>query len=615
MKIVRKLLVLTAIFVLSLTAIVDTSQGEAAVKGKDKNKVVPGIEVFLKNHLQWVKGKRVGLITNPTGVDSSLRSDIDLLNDHPNVELTALFGPEHGIRGDQPAGKYIESYVDDRTGLPVYSLYGSTWKPTEEMLEDVDVLLFDIQDIGSNVYTYIYTLGFAMEAAAEFDKELIVLDRPNTTGGVQVEGPLRDEETVSFMGRFLLPIRHGMTVGELASMWNHEYSLGVNLKVAKMKGWKRDMTYEETGLPFVPPSPNIPSTESAFLYAGTELLDDTSLSMGLGTTKPFELAGAPWIDGHELADELNSRLIKGVTFRPSYYTPMFGKYKGELNGGVQIYINDKQKVNLIELGLHLLDAMKDQNPEKFTIDPAFDSLFGDKRVAPMLMKDANVKEITDLWKKELNKWTKEVRNNYLLYGPYPKGSKPYQPSAVLGILPLDLNLAPGETEEIAVHGFDSKGDKLTIPENKLKWKVSGEIGNIRKGIFYAEAAGTGRIEAGYGKLLAQRNVTVDYTKIKNIRYGVNDGYTRLVIDLSRNTKSDIEVRGNQMTIKIPMANADESYPPAGVIEVSGSPVVSKIEYEITGNQLQAIVQLKKESLIFDTPYFSNRLVIDIKHEQ
>lgn len=615
MKVIRKALVLSAIFVLSLTAIADTSQGEATVKGKGKNKVVPGIEVFLENHLQWVKDKRVGLITNPTGVDSSLRSDIDLLNDHPDVELTALFGPEHGIRGDQPAGKYIESYVDDRTGLPVYSLYGPTWKPTEEMLKDVDVLLFDIQDIGSNVYTYIYTLGFAMEAAAEFDKELIVLDRPNPTGGVRVEGPLRDEETVSFMGRFLLPIRHGMTIGELASMWNHEYSLGVNLKVAKMKGWKRDMTYEQTGLPFVLPSPNIPSRESAFLYAGTELLDDTSLSMGLGTTKPFELAGAPWINGHELADELNSRLIKGVTFRPSYYTPMFGKYKGELNGGVQVHINDEKEVNLIELGLHLLDAMKDQNPEKFTIDSAFDSLFGDKRVAPMLLEDATVKEITDMWKKELNKWTKEVRNNYLLYGPYPKGTKPYKPSAILGILPLDMNLAPGESEEMTVHGFDSKGNRLNITENKLKWKVNGEIGNIRNGIFYAEAAGTGSIQAGYGKLLAQRKALVEYTIIKNIRYGVNEGYTRLVIDLNRNTKSDIEVQGNRMTITIPFANVDGNYPPKGVIEVSGSPAVSQIDYKISDNQLQAIVELKTESLTFDTPYFSNRLVVDIKHEQ
>lgn len=236
MKNIKSFITVVAFMLVTTSLITISSAEENNNVTKKKSRVTPGIEIFLEDHIDWVKDKKVGLITNPTGVDRNLVSDIDLLYNHSEVNLTALFGPEHGIRGDQEAGEYVDSYVDEKTGLPVYSLYGPTWKPTEEMLENVDVLLFDIQDIGSNVYTYIYTLGFAMEAAAEFDKELIVLDRPNPIGGEKVEGPLRSESTVSFMGRFLLPVRHGMTVGELATMWNHEYSMGVNLKVAKMKG-------------------------------------------------------------------------------------------------------------------------------------------------------------------------------------------------------------------------------------------------------------------------------------------------------------------------------------------------------------------------------------------
>src|SRR5699024_4305428 len=382
-----KLMMMILIFVFDLTSsqIISSANDINDNKGNNGNqKVTPGIEVLLNKKLKWLKNKRVGLITNPTGVASNLESNIDLLYDHPEVNLTALYGPEHGIRGNREAGEYVESYIDEKTGLPVYSLYGPTWKPTEEMLEDVDVLLFDIQDIGSNVYTYIYTLGFAMEAAAEQDKELIVLDRPNPVSGTKVEGPVRSEDAVSFMGRYMLPVRHGMTVGELAYMWNQEYSLGTSLRVVEMDNWERDMHFEDTGLPWVMTSPNIPTEDSANLYAGTELLDDTSLSTGLGTTRPFEIVGAPWIDADALANEMNDRELEGVIFRATHFTPMFGEYEGELNGGVQVHLVDASQVDLVKLGLNLVDAMRAQDPDKFEMSSSYTNLIGSEEAAEMV---------------------------------------------------------------------------------------------------------------------------------------------------------------------------------------------------------------------------------------
>lgn len=590
-------------------------QPAAAKKGGDqpKGKVVPGIEVFLDKHLDWVEGKRVGLITNPTGINRQLESDADLLYEHPDVNLTALFGPEHGIRGDQPAGEYVESYIDEKTGLPVYSLYGPTWKPTAEMLENVDVLLFDIQDIGSNVYTYIYTLGFAMEAAAQYDKELIILDRPNAIGGDRVEGPVRSPETVSFMGRFLLPVRHGMTVGELATMWNHEYSLGVDLKVAKMKGWKRTMHYEDTGLPWVQTSPNIPTTSTANLYAGTELLDNTSASTGLGTTRPFELVGAPWIDGEALADELNGRNIQGVRFRAAYFTPQFSKYEGELVAGVQVHIDDAHEINLVALGMHLVDAMRDQDPEKFEIYSSYGELIGDPEVRSMLLADRPVEDIIQSWQEDLNHWKKNVRNQYLMYGPYPKQAHPYKKQAVLGILPLNLEVAPGEETELAVHGVDENGNALDISGEEVEWRVEGNIGTVENGALIPANPGKGRVMATFNGLTASREVTVAANTVSNIRYGIHSSFTRIVFDLNKNTDYDIREEEGQLIVRIPYANTGGELEESGTIEINHSPVVSGIQYQLEDDTFVAAFQLKSESVEYETPFFSNRIVVDVMH--
>ncbi|MBM7601921.1 uncharacterized protein YbbC (DUF1343 family) [Virgibacillus halotolerans] len=581
--------------------------------GKSNEKVIPGIEVFLEKHVDWVKDKRVGLITNPTGVDREMQSDINLLFNNSNVNLTALFGPEHGIRGDREAGEYVESYVDEQTGLPVYSLYGPTWQPTEEMLEDVDVLLFDIQDIGSNVYTYIYTLGFAMEAAAQYDKELIVLDRPNAAGGDKVEGPVRDPGTVSFMGRFLLPVRHGMTVGELATMWNHEYSLGIGLKVAQMSGWERTMHYEDTGLPWVQPSPNIPTPTSADLYAGTELVEDTNLTTGLGTTKPFELLGAPWIDADVLAAELNSRDIAGLRFRPAHFTPEFSKYKGELVSGVQVHIDDSHEIDLVALGLHLIDAMRDQDPENFSIDASYGQLIGDPDVRKMIVDGRPVDEIMESWQEELEAWKNNVRNKYLLYPPYPDDGEPYEKQSVLGILPLDVETSPGEEIDLTVHGVDEQGVKLDVDQNEVKWQVEGGIGIVENGMFIPDKQGEGKLTASYNGLSTERKVTVDQNIINNIRHAAHSNYTRVVFDLNKNTDYEIGETKGKLILKVPHTLKGDELEESGVVNIQNSPVVSKNDYRFEAEAFIAEIQLKEESVAFETPSFSDRIVIDVMH--
>lgn len=581
------------------TAATEQSTIEPAVK--------PGIEVFLEEHLDWIKDKRVGLVTNPTGINSDMKSDINLLHNHGDVNLTALFGPEHGIRGDRGAGEYIESYIDEQTGLPVYSLYGPTWHPSEDMLEDVDVLLYDMQDIGSNVYTYIYTLGFIMESAAEYGKEVIVLDRPNAIGGDRVEGPLRDADTVTYMGRYLLPVRHGMTAGELATMWNHEHGLGISLKVAQMDGWERTMQHEDTGLPWVFPSPNIPTPTSADLYTGTELVKESNASVGLGTTKPFELLGAPWLDGVALAEDLNSRDIPGVQFRSAAFTPQFDRFQGELVTGIQVHVTDAQAIDLVELTLNIMDAMRDQAPDDFVLGPT--NRFGDKSVQELFNDDVSIPDIMASWEDELAEWVHHLRNNYLMYGPYPDHAEPYESQPVLGILPLDLDVAPGEETQLTVHGVDADGQSLDIDDSAVTWDVSDGIGDVVDGAFVAGESGVGSITTTYDGIKVERKVNIAENIVEDIRYGVHPSYTRMVIDLNRDTDYEIENEGETVKVSIPYAQSGNDLDSEGTIIISNSPVVSAAHYEVTNDAFLITFDLKAEATI-ETPSFSDRIVID-----
>ncbi|TKH14464.1 DUF1343 domain-containing protein [Peribacillus simplex] len=393
-----------------------SSKSVTAVKEKKKQKVSPGIEVLLKEEKNVLSGKKVGLITNPTGIDSKLTSIVDLLHDDPDINLTALFGPEHGVRGDAQAGASVEYYIDEKTGLPVYSLYGKTKKPTPEMLKDVEVLVFDIQDVGTRYYTYIYTMAYAMEAAKENDIPFIVLDRPNPQGGESVDGPVLEPEFSSFVGLYPIPLKHGMTVGELANLFNKEFNIGADLKVIKMKGWKRDMDYDDTGLPFVLPSPNMPAVSTTFVYPATGLIEGTNVSEGRGTTKPFELIGAPYINSDELAGKLNELRLPGVKFRAASFTPTFSKHAGKLSHGVEIYITDREEFKAVPTGLHIIKTIQDLYPGDFEFLPAknFNLLIGNGWVMSRIEEGSSVNEIMKEYQVKQDAF-KKVRKNYLLY--------------------------------------------------------------------------------------------------------------------------------------------------------------------------------------------------------
>ncbi len=411
----KRILFIILIVMLALT-VIPAAKDISAHKDKKKNTVSPGVEVLLKDQKELLKGKKVGLITNPTGIDSELNSIVDLLNDDPDIELTALYGPEHGVRGDAQAGSSVGFYIDEKTGLPVYSLYGKTKKPTPEMLENVDVLVFDIQDVGTRYYTYIYTMAYAMEAARENDIPFIVLDRPNPQGGLSVDGPVLEPEFSSFIGLYPIPLKHGMTVGELASFFNEEFEIGADLTVVKMKGWKRSMDYDDTGLPFVLASPNMPTVSTTFVYPATGLIEGTNVSEGRGTTKPFELIGAPYINSADLAAKLNSLSLPGVKFRAASFTPTFSKHTGKLSHGVEVYVTDREEFNAVPTGLHIIKTIHDMYPNDFQFLAAnnFSLLIGNDWVRPMILEGASVAEIMNQYQNEQDEF-KEVRKEYLMY--------------------------------------------------------------------------------------------------------------------------------------------------------------------------------------------------------
>ena len=399
-----------------------TNQTDDTRSAKPAPAVLTGLEVLMKDNYAALRGKRIGLVTNPTGVTAELRTDIEVLAHAPGVKLVALYGPEHGVRGDAEAGASVGGSRDAETGLPVYSLYGKTRKPTREMLRGVDALVFDIQDIGSRSYTYISTLGYCMEAAADADIPIFVLDRPNPLGGNRIEGNLPAPAYFSFVGRYPIPYAHGLTIGELARMMNGEGWLNgrkCRLTVLPMQGWKRDMDWSATGLPWVPSSPHIPHAQTALYYAATGIVgDQPALNIGVGYTLPFELAGAPGIGPQTFARELNRRKLSGVTFRPISWVPFYAGHKGETCGGVQIYFTDPAKVSLTRINLELMDAARHIRPS-LNFFPAgrehsFDLVCGTDRVRKMFQAGKSAGEIWQVWNADSGKF-RERRKPYLLY--------------------------------------------------------------------------------------------------------------------------------------------------------------------------------------------------------
>ena len=336
--------------------------GEAAAE----NRLKLGIE-RLSEYRTIFAGKRVGLITNQTGIDAEGTPSAVLLS--RSAQLTALFSPEHGIQGNEREGASIGHSADPRTGLPVYSLYGNTKRPTPEMLKDIDILCFDIQDVGARFYTYISTMAYAMEECARHKKQFVVFDRPNPIGGA-VEGNMLELEYRSFTGYFPIVQRHGMTVGELALLFNTEYGVHCDLTVIPMEGWNRETYFDELPLLWVPPSPNIPSPQTALVYAGVCLFEGTNLSVGRGTTMPFQYLGAPYIDAYRLADQLNRLGMAGVRFLPAFFTPSLSLYAGQLCGGVQIAVADRRSFAPVKTAVALFYELKRLYPNKFTITNA-----------------------------------------------------------------------------------------------------------------------------------------------------------------------------------------------------------------------------------------------------
>lgn len=383
-----------------------------------------GLERLASEGLPVLRGRRVGLVTNHTGVDGRLRSGIDLLAGRSDFALVALFGPEHGVRGDVQAGEHVASAVDTQTGLSVHSLYGATKKPTTEMLQGIDALLFDIQDSVCRYYTYQYTMARAMEAAGEAGIPFVVLDRPNPITGVIVEGNVLDPRFHSFVGMYPTATRPALTSGEMARLFREEFGVDAELHVLPMEGWRREMWYDETGLPFVPPSPNSPSLEMLTVYPGTCLLEGTNLSEGRGTTRPFELVGAPWIDPHQAAKRLNDLELSGVLFRPAVFVPTFSKHKGESCGGVQLHVIDRNAFRAVVTGLAVIEVMRAMEPSRFRwLDPwtagghrPFDLLAGTDSVRIEIEKGSSAQEIAATWRAEQAGF-EQLRRKYLLYQP------------------------------------------------------------------------------------------------------------------------------------------------------------------------------------------------------
>ena len=391
--------------------------------------VMTGIEVLESYGFEELIGKRVGLVTNPSGVDRNLRSTIDILFQAPEVNLVALFGPEHGVRGDAYAGDKVEGGTDPATGLPVYSLYGENREPTQEMLKGIDIMVYDIQDVGTRCYTFISTLGLVMRACAKAGIEVLVLDRPNPLGGIKVEGPLVEDGFFSFVSEFRIPFVYGLTVGELAGLINEEglncgqtgkeKPLRCKLNVVPMRGWHRDMLYQDTGLPWVLPSPNIPSIHSAICYPACGIGGEFGhLNIGVGYTIPFQTFAAPWIDADALKAKLDSYHIPGTAFRTIHYKPLSGSLAGTLVHGVEFFFTDYAAATVTLTQFYVLQAVQELYPEKnpypMKKTRMLDIVCGTDYVRITFGKRLKVEDIVDFWNKDAESF-KTVSQKYYLY--------------------------------------------------------------------------------------------------------------------------------------------------------------------------------------------------------
>ena len=388
--------------------------------------VKPGVEVLRDNGFEMLRGKRVGLITNPTGVDNKLKSTVDILAEAPDVKVVALYAPEHCVRGDFHAGDKVENAIDSATGIPVYSIYGKYRKPSPEMLKDIVVLVYDIQDNGCRSYTFISTMGLAMEACAELGKEFVVLDRPNPISGNKIEGNLTEPDCVSFVSQFPIPYLYGLTPGELARYLNEESLLKngvkVDLTVVPMEGYDRSMDFRATGMPWVLPSPHMPVPESVIYYPVSGILGELyCISIGVGYTEPFKLFAADWIDAEKLTERLNARNLPGMMFRPIHIRPFYSTGQGKNYEGVEVYVTDVEKAPLSLTQFYVMEELADMYPDKKIFDIAdpkrfnmFDKVCGSKQIRERFTKNYKTADIEGYWNKD-NEGFRKASSKYYLY--------------------------------------------------------------------------------------------------------------------------------------------------------------------------------------------------------
>lgn len=400
-------------------------ESQTGNKSKGAEHVTLGVEKLLEQKLDQIEGMRVGLICNQASVDHAYRHVADLFYEHPDVNLRALFGPQHGIRGDvQDNMIETEHAIDRKTGLPVYSLYSETREPTEAMLKDIDLLVFDMQDVGCRIYTFVYTMANCMIAARKYGKRVIVCDRPNPITGARVAGNVLEPEFASFVGQFSIPTRHGMTPGELAQLFNEHFNIGCDLNVITMDGWERSFWQDETDAPWVLPSPNMPTIDTATVFPGAVHFEGTQVSEGRGTTRPFELIGAPYIQPDDYADRLNSLGLAGVYFRACVFQPTFQKHAGVSCGGAQVHIIDREVFEPVSAGLAMVKMAFDLYPGQFNWkEPPyeyvydknpFDVISGTDKIRKAFEKGIELETIIESWQPPLQKFL-EVRQRHLIY--------------------------------------------------------------------------------------------------------------------------------------------------------------------------------------------------------
>ena len=406
-----------------------------------KKKVLPGIDVFLNGEHSYLGGRKIALLSNYSATNYDLISSIDLLTNRPEFKISVLIAAEHGLWGHYQAGENVPVQIDRRTGLKIHSLYNqedhsfqmvsegidermrkfdisdSGKKINESVLEDIDIIIFDLQDVGTRIYTYISTMGYLMSSISGKDKRLIILDRPNPITGIHIEGPiLKYPEFSSFVGFYSIPIRHGMTIGELSLMFNKElFQNKVNLSIVKNENWKREYWFDQTGLNWVNPSPNIPTLNTAIVYPGMVFLEGTNISEGRGTTTPFEIFGAPWIDGKAITDKLNGENLTGVIFRETLFIPSFSKYSGEKCSGSKLFITDRESFCPFKTSLHIISVIKELHPKNIIFHKEyFDMIAGNSEILTMITSGVKVNDIIESYITELSEFNSNC-NQYFMY--------------------------------------------------------------------------------------------------------------------------------------------------------------------------------------------------------